>query len=90
MGMAKKKRYRPIKPPKKPNHAYTQLWRLVDGGVRDAFRMHPNYIPPSEKEWIVRQSIAKRVTGTIEGYIEELCGLSARGRSSKSAGGCKG
>lgn len=57
---------------------YRQLWRIVDGAVADAFKMHPNYLSEDGKRWqTARQSIVKRVTGAILGYAEQ----SAQGRS---------
>lgn len=56
--------------------AYRQLQRIVDGAVRDAFAMHPEYLTRSGRKF-ARGSITKRVAGSILGYAEQ----SAQGRS---------
>lgn len=61
-----------------PDETYRQLWRLVDGAVRDAFANHPEYLTTRGKDAAAR-SITKRVTGTLHGYAVQT----ARGRSGK-------
>jgi len=56
--------------------AYRQLWRVVDGAVRDALESHPDYLT-RKGQASARMSITKRVTGAIMGYVEQ----STRGRS---------
>lgn len=78
--------------PPKGNWNYHQLWRLVDGAVADAFANHPEYLSGEREEWIVRQSINKRVVGTILGYAEEVWGRSGNapscaGMAAEIAGG---
>ena len=62
--------------------AYRQLWRLVDGAVRQCFLEHPDYLSDSYREITVRTSIVKRVAGLILGYAGET----AEARSSAEAG----
>lgn len=69
--MAKKR----LRPPK-GDHTYRQLWRVIDGAVRDAFVHHPEYLTP-RGVMQARESVVKRVTGAIKSYAEQ----SARGRS---------
>ena len=69
------------KPQKGHRTAYSQLWRVVDGGVRDAFAMHPEYLVRSDMGYAVRNSIVKRVTGAVHSYAVQA----ARGRSLVSA-----
>lgn len=47
---------------------YDQIWRIVDGAVRDTYRTHPEYLKGYHSERIIRTSIVKRVTGTLMGY----------------------
>lgn len=58
------------------SRARRQLWRIVDGGVRDALHAHPEYLTAAGRKW-ARRSITKRVTGSILGYVEQ----STQGRS---------
>ena len=53
----------------KGDRAYRQLWRVVDGAVRDAFAMHPDYLNRAN-ERAARESICKRVTGAVLGYAQ--------------------
>ena len=60
---------------------YAQLWHVVAGAVEDAFNNHPDYL--TERGRIsARQSIIKRVTGTVLGFAEQ-----ARGRPLAAATG---
>lgn len=59
--------------PVKPGRVYNQLWRIVDGAVRDAMEMHLDYFADKR----ARASINKRVVGAVLGFAEQ----SARGRS---------
>lgn len=52
------------KPPK-PDPAYQQLWRTIEGAVRDALQMHPEYLASGRAPRTVVNSITKRVTGSI-------------------------
>lgn len=63
---------------------YSRLWRVVDGAVRDAFRMHPDYLTRKGNR-NARNSVTKRVTGTVLGFALE----EARGRlqTAEKAGG---
>lgn len=71
------RRAKRLKPhaPVKPGQAYSRIWRIVDGAVRDAFASHPEYI---EKRWMraARFSITKRVTGEMMSFAAQ----SAKGR----------
>lgn len=62
--------------PVRDDPAYRQLWRVVDGAVRDAFDHHPDYLTAKGAR-NARRSINKRVVGAVLGYAEQ----SARGRS---------
>lgn len=66
-------------PPKKDRN-YQQLWRIVDGAVRDAFNNHPDYLTKKGMH-AARMSINKRVVGAVLGYATEV----ARGRSEYSS-----
>jgi hypothetical protein len=57
------------------NSNYSQLWRIVEGGVVDCFNNHPDYLTPKGKR-SAQASIVKRVTGTVLSFAEH----SARGR----------
>ncbi len=46
------------------DRAYQQLWRVVDGAVRDAFRKHGDYLTPKGRH-SAKRSVVKRVTGTV-------------------------
>jgi len=50
--------------PVKDGAEYRQLWRVIDGAIRDCFKMHPDYITP-ENIRRVRESLAKRITGAV-------------------------
>lgn len=59
------------RPQKRPSARYVKLFKIVDGAVRDAFNMHPDYLTDKGKRWnAARQSIVKRVAGDIEGYLK--------------------
>lgn len=66
-------RTRRIAPPKERvgSHAYAQLWRVVDGAVIDAMKHHPEYFRAKDKR-AVRNSINKRVVGSVLGYVKQL------------------
>lgn len=57
-------RIRPIR----TDPVYAGFWRIIDGAVRDALSMHPEYIRPGQSERVVRRSIVKRVTGALMGF----------------------
>lgn len=57
-------------------NAYNQLYRVVDGAVFDALYNHPDYLTDKGRR-SARNSIVKRVTGSVLGYAEQ----SAQGRS---------
>lgn len=71
---------RRLPPAKRSSPAYRQVWRLVDGAVRDALHCHPEYLAPGVNPRVVRNSINKRVTGALMGYAEQ----SAEGRSGQA------
>lgn len=77
----KRRRWKPTKyPDKQDDKLYRQLWRVIDGAVADAFAMHPEYLAVQQNRKTVRQSIVKRVTGAMRGYV----GRPAQGRSGES------
>jgi hypothetical protein len=49
------------------DRAYQQLWHVVDGAVRDAFRKHGDYLTPKGQR-SAKRSVVKRVTGTVLGF----------------------
>ena len=68
--------------------AYRQLWRVVDGAVRDAMTSHPKWLASEEAGTKLRNSIVKRAVGAIMGYVGEATvrpdaplAEAARGRS---------
>ena len=55
-----------------------QVWRVVDGAIRDAFSQHPDYLTKKgSRSACARRSVAKRVTGALLSYLEQ----SKEGRS---------
>lgn len=80
MQKPKKQRAQRLKS-EKPNQQYgfnRQIWRVVDGAIRDAFIHHPDYLTERGSRYnTARRSIAKRVTGTLLSYLEQ----SKKGRS---------
>lgn len=62
--------------PPKGNQQYRQLWRVVDGAVMDAFRMHPDYLTSAGLR-SAQKSVVKRVVGAVLGYAAQA----AEGRS---------
>lgn len=47
-----------------------QIWRVVDGAIRDAFLSHPDYLTKKgSRSACARRSIAKRVTGALLSYL---------------------
>lgn len=69
----------PIRGPASP--AKRQLWRVVDGAVRDAMASHPDWLASERAALKLRNSITKRVVGSVMGYAE----TSAWGRSGSSS-----
>lgn len=49
---------------------HLRLWRLVEGGVYDAFRAHPDYLTDHGRARAV-ESITKRVVGQLVGHANE-------------------
>ena len=49
--------------------SYRKLWRLVDGAVKDALNMHPEYLTDAGRR-SARFSITKRVVGTVHSFAE--------------------
>lgn len=69
-----------------------RLWRLVEGGVVDAFRSHPDYLTTRGQRFAV-QSITKRVVGQIVGHIKQAqgaVGSGASGANSRGGAECYG
>lgn len=50
-----------------------RLWRLVEGGVVDAFRTHPDYLTIKGHASAV-QSVTKRVVGQLVGHANQAQG----------------
>lgn len=73
-------RRRRVRPPKKPDSEYVALWRLVDAGVMDTFRQHPEYLA-YKQEWIVRNSLNKRIVGNIRRFMKGFVEQSTKGRT---------
>lgn len=73
---ARKTRWKRNVMQKCPDDAYRQIWRLVDGAVRDAFSCHPEFLTDRGRR-NAAGSVTKRVTGTLHGYATQV----ARGRS---------
>lgn len=72
--------------PPKGNPRYEsnwRLWRLVNGAVADAFKMHPEYLAPG-KAINARESICKRVVGAL--CATELRRETGAGLSGKTGG----
>lgn len=56
---------KPLPPPRqKKDPRYPKIWKIVDGAVRDALKMHPHYVQRSLVKSL-RYSIAKRVVGQV-------------------------
>lgn len=64
-----------IFPKQKTAAEYKRLWRIVDGAVMDAFKMHPEYLA-GRTERVARTSVVKRVVGALMGSAK------AEGRAS--------
>lgn len=62
----------------KHGYDYIKLWRVIDGAVFDAFKMHPEYLTDRGHK-NARLSVVKRVAGAITGFAAEA----AKGRSGK-------
>lgn len=97
----KKRRYRikPEKPALKEGFNY-QVWRVVDGAIRDAFLNHPDYLTKKgSRSACARRSIAKRVSGALLSYLAQSGTISLdkafgsrsakQGRSGERPGVCK-
>lgn len=63
---------------------YRRIWRLVNGAVADALKMHPDYVP-SRRERAARESIVKRVTGIVAASFPEMGGADRRGNPKSAA-----
>lgn len=77
------RRFKKTKPAKKGD-AYRQIWRLVDGAVRDTILHHPEYFRDSRLTDL-RHSLAKRISGAIVGHQFEKLRRKPRGRSGQPA-----
>lgn len=80
MQKPKKERAQRLKSEKPSHHEgfNRQVWRVVDGAIRDAFKHHPDYLTvKGTRAHCARRSVAKRVTGALLSYLEQ----SKRGRS---------
>lgn len=79
MTVYRKRSFRRLRPVRIGDPVYRQVWRIVDGAVRDAFGTHPGYVPPGLRERTVRHSIVKRVTGALLGYVGAARAAQRRG-----------
>lgn len=66
--------------PRSGSPEYRQIWRIVDGALRQAFHDHPDYIARGKRADHVRTSLTKRVAGALNSYAEQ----SAQVRSGSS------
>jgi hypothetical protein len=65
------KKKRRLKPPKEPSKEYRAVWRVVDGAIKKALDVHPNYLTSIGARYrTARMSIAKRVVGDIVSYLD--------------------
>jgi hypothetical protein len=77
---------RRLKPVKMPSKEYRAIWRVVDGAVRNAFDMHPDYLTEKGLKYsMARMSVVKRVTGAILGFTAERQKKARSGASSRRA-----
>lgn len=77
---------RRLKPVKMPDSEYRAIWRVVDGAVRNAFDMHPDYLSEKGSKYSqARLSIVKRVTGAITGFQAERLKKARSGASFRRA-----
>lgn len=67
---AKKRSKVPLAKQTKHGYTYVQLWRIADGAVADAFKMHPDYLTTKGHRH-ARTSIVKRIAGALMGYATE-------------------
>lgn len=82
--MKKPKRLKPEKPAYKTGFNH-QIWRVVDGAIRDAFIHHPDYLTGKGTSGAsARRSVAKRVTGAVLSYLKASHDASRQGRSGPS------
>jgi len=66
------KKTRRLKPPKMPSKEYRAYWRVIDGAVRNALDMHPDYLTnKGSSRSCARMSIVKRVVGAVIGFQSE-------------------
>lgn len=70
-----------LKPEKHKTGFERQVWRVIDGAIRDAFIHHPDYLThKGSSGHAARRSVAKRATGAVLSYLEQ----SRKGRSGKT------
>ena len=78
------KRTRRLKPPKMPSKEYRAYWRVIDGAVRNALDMHPDYLTnKGSTKSCARMSIVKRVVGAVIGFQSERTKKGRSGASSR-------
>lgn len=68
--MTRLRRPKPDHPAVLRHRDHRRLWRLVEGGVVDAFRSHPGYLTDHGRASAV-QSVTKRVVGQLVGHFKE-------------------
>lgn len=60
-----------------PDAQAAKAWRVIDGAIRDAFKMHPEYLTEAGRRYqTARRSILKRVYGAV---ILDLGGKTPKG-----------
>ena len=67
----KKKKFKKTLPAKE-GVVYRQVWRLVDGAIRETFAAHQDYLPNGKSEKRIRNSLSKRIVGKFMGYISQV------------------
>ncbi|GBU16819.1 MULTISPECIES: hypothetical protein [Methylobacterium] len=80
--MSNKPKRRRIKFEKRTNALYGQIWRLTEGAIYECFKAHPEYLANNVHRRSVHNSIVKRVTGEITGWIEQRSRQRRSGASS--------
>lgn len=70
--MTTQRKTRRLPPPEVAKPHERQLWRIVEGAVRDAFNCHPDYLTKrGEQAANARRSVTKRVVRSLSGFVEQ-------------------
>ena len=75
------RKHKRSKAPKGGAH-YRRIWRLVNGAVADALKMHEDYVP-LHRQKAARESIVKRVAGIIAASFPETGGADRGGNPNR-------